>query len=83
MLNKRVAGECECVWYVINRDEEMVVWSRFTPSRLTSILAAEYVEGKEHGIGEGSGFLLTGKVEPVYLPGISPLMKCRSSLVVF
>lgn len=49
---------------------------------ITSILSAEDVEGKQHGVGEGGGFLLAGKVEAVDLPGISPLVEGRGSLVV-
>lgn len=50
--------------------------------RLTSILGAEHIEGKQHGVGEGGGLLLTGKVESIHLPGITPLVKCRRGLII-
>lgn len=49
---------------------------------ITSILSAEDVEGEQHGVGEGGGFLLAGKVEAVDLPGIPPLVEGWGSLVV-
>lgn len=49
---------------------------------ITSILRAEDVEGKQHGVREGGGLLLAGKVEAVDLPGISPLVEGWGSLVV-
>ena len=50
--------------------------------KLTSILSAEDVEGKEHGVGEGGGLLLAGEVEAIALPGVPPLMESRGGLVV-
>lgn len=48
----------------------------------TSILSAEDVEGKKHGVGEGGGLLLAGKVEAIDLPGVPPLVEGRGGLVV-
>lgn len=46
-------------------------------------MGAEHIEGKQHGVGEGGGLLFTGKVEPIHLPGITPLVKRRSGLIIF
>lgn len=48
----------------------------------TSILAAEHVEGEQHGVGEGGGLLLTGEVESVHLPRVTPLVEGGRGLVV-
>lgn len=50
---------------------------------LTSAVGrAEDVEGEQHGVGEGGGLLLTGEVQPVDLPSITPLMEGRGGLIV-
>lgn len=48
----------------------------------TSILAAEHVEGEQHGVGEGGGLLFTGEVESVHLPRVTPLVEGGRGLVV-
>ena len=53
-----------------------------TEGRLTSILSAEDVEGKEHGVGEGGGLLLACEVEAIDLPGVPPLVEGGGGLVV-
>lgn len=55
---------------------------QYTEMTHTSILSAEDVEGKEHGVGEGGGLLLAGKVEAIDLPGVPPLVEGRGGLVV-
>lgn len=62
-------------------DSVITVWW-VTEGTHTSILSAEDIEGEEHGIGEGGGLLLAGKVESIDLPGISPLVEGRGGLVV-
>lgn len=49
----------------------------------SAVRRAEDIEGEQHGVGEGGGLLLTGKVQPIDLAGVTPLMEGRSGLVVF
>lgn len=48
----------------------------------TCVLAAEHVEGEQHGVGEGSGLLFTGEVESVHLPRVTPLVEGGRGLVI-
>lgn len=53
------------------------------PQVLTStVRGAKDVEGKQHGVGESGGLLLTGKVQPIDLASIAPLMEGRGGLIV-
>lgn len=48
----------------------------------STVRRTEDVEGEQHGVGEGGGLLLTGKVQPIDLAGVTPLMEGRGGLVV-
>lgn len=50
--------------------------------RLTSFLSVQNIEGKQHGIREGGGFLLAGEVEAIDLPCVAPLVEGGRGLVV-
>lgn len=50
--------------------------------RTSTIGGAEDIESEQHGVGEGGGLLLTGKVQPIDLPSVPPLMEGRGGLVV-
>lgn len=49
----------------------------------STVRRAEDVEGEQHSIGEGGGLLLTGKIQPINLAGVTPLMEGRGGLIVF
>ncbi len=50
---------------------------------ITCILRAQDIECKQHGSGEGGGLLFAGKVQPVNLPRITPLVESWRGLVIF
>ncbi len=50
--------------------------------KITCILRAQDIECKQHGVGEGGGLLFAGKVQPVNLPRISPLVEGGCGLVI-
>lgn len=49
----------------------------------STVRGAEDVQGKHHGIGEGGGLLLTGKIQTIHLARVTPLVESRSGLIVF
>lgn len=51
--------------------------------KITCILRAQDIERKQHGSGEGGGLLFAGKVQPVNLPRITPLVESWRGLVIF
>lgn len=48
----------------------------------STVRRAKDIEGEQHGVREGRGLLFTGKVQPIDLTSITPLMEGRSGLIV-